>query len=1412
MPAAPAPAERLPIVAVGASAGGLEACRRLLDALPAPTGCAFILVQHLDPSHESLLVELLVPHTSLKVLQAADGMPVEAEHLYVIPPGSALAVRGGRLRLSAPTERHGARLPFDFLLQSVAADCGPRAMAVVLSGTGQDGSQGILAVRARDGCVLVQDPKEAGFDGMPAAAIATGAVNAVLPVAEIPEALLRHAAAPPEDNQLRPLIELLKGGTSHDFTLYKPGTLRRRTERRMGLAGFANMAEYLASLRRDPAELNRLAKDLLIHVTGFFRDPAVFELLGSRILPELIAGHEAGLPLRLWIPGCSTGEETWSLAILCQEAIAASGRDIRLQIFASDVEPESVATARQALYATPLLEGIPPGRRDRFFEREDGHWRVRAELRSAVVFAVQDVLADPPFSRLDMISCRNLLIYLRPEAQARVIALFHFALRPGGLLLLGAAETIGGAEAGFEALDKAARIWRRDAGERRAPHGLIVAAGTPLRLAPRPGTTTRQARLAELCQRLVQEHHPPAAVLVDAQDRCVHAIGPTERWLGQAAGVPSLDLYAMARPAVRNRLRAAVQQARESGEVARLAPGRLPGIEVRPVAADGEALLLICFLDPVEPAAQPGQRRAGAVKEAGAGRVAELERELAAARAELRAAIRNLEQSGEEQRAINEEALSVNEEFQSANEELLTSKEELQSLNEELTALNGQLQETLDRSRILANDLQNVLYSTDVATLFLDRQLRIRFFTPASRAVFHVLPGDVGRPLADLRPLADDPALLEDAAAILGGGALRAREVATPEGIWFSRQIMPYRAQNGAVEGVVLTFADITHRRAASRALEEAMRLAEEASAAKSQFLAAVSHDLRQPLQTLTLLQALLAGSAEGEEPQRLIGLLKPTIAAMSAMLDTLLDIHQIDAGVLRPAPVAMPVAPLLERLAEEFGYLARAKGLELRLVPRGETIRSDPQLLEQILRNLLSNALKYTREGRVLLGCRRRGDRLSIEVRDSGIGIPKEDLPAVFDAFRQPANPARERNKGFGLGLSIVHRLAGLLGHQVRVASRAGRGSMFAVEVALAAAAPPAPPPAAAPPARRGTILLVQPDDGLRGLLAGLLEAEGHRVITAADGEAALAALARSGARPQLILADERLPGGPDAAGLAAALRERLGAEVPRLILTGGGAAASPAEPGAVRLVKPAAPAEMIAAVRALLPDSLPAAAREAGPAAPARAVIHLVDARAPARAALRRALESAGWEVVAHRSAEEFLAAYATGADACLVLDANLPGTGGFALLKQLRARGDMVPVLMLTGFSDVPAAVAAIQAGATDFLEKPVRREVLLDGVAHAMQLAHDAGKRAALRQDAAARLAALTPRQRIVMERVLAGQPSKNIAADLGISQRTVESHRAEVMQRMGVRSLPALARLALVAGEMVTPAALQAAPP
>ena len=720
------------IVAIGASAGGLDACRMLVDALPLHAGLAFILVQHLDPTHESMLVELLAGHTSMKVLQATDGMPVEREHLYVIPPGAYLAVKDGALRLSQPRERHGARLPVDFLLRSLADEYAARAICVILSGTGSDGSSGLKAVKEKGGLVIVQDPEEAGFDGMPRSAILTGAVDLVLPAAKIPEAILKYDARAPKNAPLQEpaqhwlaqIIELLRAKTAHDFRMYKHGTLQRRIERRMALQT-GDMGLYLQKLRDDPGEIELLAKDLLINVTSFFRDPKVFGFLSDKVIPGLVANRSADQPLRIWIAGCSTGEETYTLAMLFREAIAAAGSNVRLQVFASDIDSDAVAQAREGLYPASIVADVSVERLARFFAKEDRGYRVVQDLREDVVFTVQDVLADPPFSRLDLVSCRNLLIYLGPEAQAKVLALFHFALREGGVLLLGSAETVGEPEGRFTPISKTERIFRHTARGRPGDFGFLGADGVriPARQSQGP-LPSRQTVLAELCRRLVLENYAPATVLINRKNECLFSLGPTDRYLSVAPGQPTHDLLAMARKGLGSRLRSIIQRVFHENAAVSVGGCRVDrdggalrfGISARPVVNDGEELALITFVD--EAKAEGRQERAGATGDAS--HVEELEKELEATRAELQGAIRNLEISSEEQKAINEEALSVNEEFQSTNEELLTSKEELQSLNEELTALNNQLQETLDRQRTTSDDLQNVLYSTDVATIFLD--------------------------------------------------------------------------------------------------------------------------------------------------------------------------------------------------------------------------------------------------------------------------------------------------------------------------------------------------------------------------------------------------------------------------------------------------------------------------------------------------------------------------------------------------------------------------------------------------------------------------------------------------------------------------------------------------------------------
>ena len=1452
-----ATAANFAVVGIGASAGGLMACQAFLDVMPNQSGMAFILVQHLDPTHPSLMVELLARHTRMRVVQATEGMLIAPDTLYAIPPGTYLSVGQGALHLTQPDAPHGARLPFDFLLRSMAVEFGSRAVGVVLSGTGADGSIGVEALHQHGGVVIAQLPTEAEYGGMPSAAIATNAVDVVLPIADIPNALIGYNAKLPSipaaqaasasqnhaagQSTLGEIIALLRRQSAHDFTLYKPGTLQRRIERRLGMVGLpsGSMDRYLDMLRNTQGELDMLAKDLLIHVTSFFRDPKVFELLAQTTLPALVASHDMSTPMRIWVAGCSTGEETYSLAILLQELAARTGIDLKLQIFASDIDPDAVATARDGFYPQSIDTDVSPERLARFFVREQGGYRVTPELRSLVVFTVQDLLADPPFSRLDMVSCRNVLIYLLPEAQAKVISLFHFALRQDGILLLGNAETIGGHHAFFDFVNKSARLYRHTMRCRPGETDFTLAPPDPdrapvhtdvRRVVPRPPS------LAETCRRLVLEAYAPAAILINSSQEVLYSLGPVDRYLRMAPGQPSLDVLTLARPGMRSQLRQAIAEA-ESQNIRVITGGHVTlhgevksfNIEVHPVPSEQNNLLLLCFVDTRGPMSTNGT--APLVGE-NTERVMALEHELEITRTDLHAAIRNLALSGEEQSAVNQEAQSVNEEYQSTNEELLASKEELQSLNEELTALNSQLQETLERQRATSNDLQNVLYSTDVATLFLDLKLQIRFFTPATRALFNVIPGDIGRPLADLNSLAIDRTLSDDARAVIAGMPAKDREIQLPSGTWYNRRMLPYRTHENEVAGVVMTFTDITERKQVAKALESAKQEADIANHAKSRFLAAASHDLRQPLQTLALLQGVLSKTVKDPDSKALVVRLDEALGGISAMLNALLDINEIETGSVHAELVELPLNTLLSRMQQEFSFHAETQGLDLRVVPCSVVVRSDPRLLEQMMRNLLSNAMKYTKTGKVLLGCRRHRGMVSVEVWDTGVGIPEREQLAIFREYHQLDNAARQRSRGLGLGLSIVQRLAEFLGHKVHVRSTPGRGSGFSIQIQIplnallqATVELPVLVTDSHPVLARGRvadILVIEDDSSVRDLLSLLLNDEGHSVTAVADGVEALAVIRGGAINPALILTDYNLPNGMDGVEATTRLREELRRRVPVIVLTGDiskDTLRKIAQHDCVQLNKPIKPAELSAVIQRLLPHPLLTNhAAQIPPVAPPPAVTPAMSSAAPValvdpgatvividddprvRDAIRLVLETEGYAVQTHASAEDFLANDSPLSKGCLLIDAVLPGMSGLELLVQLTTQKHHLPAIMITGQSNVPMAVEAMKSGAADFIDKPVGAEELLASVAKALALAKDSSRIAEWHDAASRHIARLTHRQRQIMDLVLAGHPSKNIAADLGISQRTVENHRASIMRKTGSKSLPALARMASAADD------------
>ncbi len=1434
--ARPKASSGMTVVGIGASAGGLDASRRLIADLPIGSGMAFILVQHLDPTHESMMGDLLASHTQLKVRQAMDGMPIEADCFYVIPPGVYLSTKDGALHLSRPQPHHGARLPFDFLLQSMAVECGARAICVILSGTGADGALGLRAIKQKGGFVIAQHPEEAAFDGMPRSAIMTGDVDLILPVAKIAATLLNRSRdiinAPLAETSIKPgaewefpleLIELLRTRTAHDFSLYKKGTLQRRLERRMAMLslGAGDVGRYLDILRNDNKELEQLATEMLINVTSFFRDAKVFDFLTEDVAPMLIKGASADQSIRIWVAGCSTGEEAYSLAMIFREKIELSGINIKLQIFASDVDPDAIVRAREGLYPESISADIPAKRLNRFFSKEDGGYRVTPDLRASVVFTVQDVLNDPQFLRLDMICCRNLMIYLCPDAQAKVISLFDFALRKGGVLVLGTSEALNAEEGRFEALSKADRIFRKIGHGR--PAALAYSAyeierGQMSKSTDLVSAATYQQALAELCAIVISENYAPAAALIDRKFKCLYYIGPIGRYLRITAGQPSTDLLAMAHPDLRAKLRAVVhkaceENARASAPGVKGAAGDRSGgfrLEAHPIIHEGSDLVLVCFID--EPA--PIAASSPTTPPVDASRAAELELELAATRTELLGAIRNLEISGEEQKAINEEALSINEEFQSTNEELLTSKEELQSLNEELTALNAQLHEALDLQRTTSNDLENVLNSTDVATLFLDDKFNIRFSTPATRLLFNIIPGDIGRPLSDLSSLADDPNLVDDAKTVLGKHAAIGREIRSLDGKFYIRKMLPYRQRESGAEivaGVVITYTDITEGKRISDLLAVAKREADLASVAKSRFLAAASHDLRQPLQTLSLLLGLVANEVTEPSTTELLGRFEKSLAGMSNMLNTLLDLNHIESGVIQPEIEDIDVGALLLRMKEEFEVQASSLGLSLRAVPCRAHILSDRTLLEQMLRNMISNALKYTEEGGILIGCRRRQGKLSLEVCDTGIGIPPEDLGTIFEEHVQLESRVTGRAPGLGLGLAIVRRVGELLQHKVEVKSVPGRGSIFSIEADLADAAA-AQPPATAPPAtatefdaaRTSSILVIEDDPEVSDLLSLTLSREGYLVFAAPHGEAALSRVKKAAIVPNLIVADFNLGKGESGLKAAVKLQQSLQAEIPVVVLTGDITPATLLEISlekCVHLSKPVNTSRLTRVIANLLPRTAATfnAPVDARSDANKKRVVYVIDDDTEMVETMSRVLSASGFDVLSFGSSEEFLAGYAPGGEACLLIDAYLPGISGIDLLHDLRERGDPVPAILITGSSDIKVAVEVMKSGASDFLEKPVSRKALVKSIETSLSESRDASATFARRSAAKRRLAELTLRQLEIMTRVLAGEPSKNIASDLGISQRTVENHRAAIMKKTGAKSLPALARLAITAG-------------
>ncbi len=835
---------KFPVVGIGASAGGLEALREFFGKMPTDNEIAFVVVTHLHPGHVSLLPELLGKATEMPVVEARDGLKVKPGRVYVGMPGGILSIVDGTLHRSEIADSHSPELPIDSFFRSLAADQHEHAVCIVLSGMGSDGTLGLRAVKAEAGMAMVQEPPSAKYAGMPASASATGLADYVLPPEKMPEQLLAYVKGPylkerfprvegppfPSEPLQRILI-LLRTRTGHDFTCYKTNTLRRRIERRMNVHLIKKPTEYVLYLQENPHELDILFRELLISVTSFFRDPQAFDLLRNS-LPEVLDARPDGQPLRAWVPGCATGEEAYSVAILLHEFIETSGKAFEVQVFGTDLDPRAIDAARAGIYGGGITADVSPKRLERYFVKEDGGYHVRKDIREMLVFAPHNVVRDPPFTKLDLLVCRNLLIYLEPQMQHRLLPIFHYALRPLGLLFLGPSETTGESKDLFETVDSRWKLFRRKETAAVVPPPAELSAPPKAAGALEPHTAPaapdlRPPNTVTQILRVLLARFAPASVVVDKGGSIVYIHGRTGAYLEPNPGQPRSNILEMARdelgPILAGALRAAAAEkrevVRENARVRTNGGWSLVNVGVAPIS-EPEALRDL-FVVTFRPSATR-QTRVGRKKETErkqeVSRVKELELALRDTRESLQTTIEEMEASSEEIKSTNEELQSTNEELQSTNEELETSKEEMQSLNEELTTLNAELQSKVDELARANDDMQNLLNSTQFATVFLDRQLHVKRYTERAKELIRLIPSDIGRPLSDLASDLDYQNLLSDCESVLRTLIPKEAEVRDREGAWHLMRVMPYRTAENVIDGVVIAFVNIDRLKSAELA------------------------------------------------------------------------------------------------------------------------------------------------------------------------------------------------------------------------------------------------------------------------------------------------------------------------------------------------------------------------------------------------------------------------------------------------------------------------------------------------------------------------------------------------------------------------------------------------------------------
>jgi two-component system CheB/CheR fusion protein len=1177
------------VVGIGASAGGLEAISALLAGIAPLSGMAFLIVQHLAPFRPSLLSGLLSKRTPMAVIEAVDGMVIEIDRVYVIPPNTSMSIAQRHIRLRARGETLGPPMPIDDLFDSLARELGVDAIGVILSGNGSDGALGLQAIQAGGGITFAQDTTSAGHGSMPRAAIGLGCVDSVLAPHEIATEIARIGKYPkraldelelmgrvnaPEDWSLRSLFRLLRNACNIDFTHYKRGTVQRRLSRRMALRQMTSLADYIALLDSDATETLALGRDLLIHVTEFFRDPETFVELTRTVFPRLISDQDLSSSIRIWVPGCSSGEEVYSIAICLMEYLGERFSDTKIQVFGTDVSVDALQTARAGRYIENIARNVSPTRLERFFTRDGDHYCVNKSVRSLCTFARHNVATDPPFSRIDLISCRNLLIYLDPMLQRDVMPLFHYALAPNGALMLGPSESVGTSSELFSVIPSASsKLYSKNLRLGRPRMGLPVSTGTlqsPLAAMPSRGGREAPSR-AELLRREVDRmtlaRCTPPSVLCDEELNVLEFRGDTSAYLVNPSGPPSSNLKRLAAPETFLAIDEAVRQARREATVVRntgLRPSASDTaknltIEVHPVQivdVPGRWYLIFFEAPATGMSMLPQARReslTGAVLQAlrhtmgrsdAAGRsksdveIARLDAELERSHRHLLAVLEEHEIAREDLRASEEELLSSNEEFQSTNEELETAKEELQSVNEELTTTNDELRyrnhelKTASDEAARARDFAQAIVETmSEPLLVLEADLKI---TLANHAFYQTFQTSSDQTIGTkLYALGNEqwniPALRELLEELLSQHMTVRDYQITHEfpGIGLrTMQLNAMRIAWPAQELILLTIADVTRQHQAFDRLQSADQQ-------KDEFLAMLAHELRNPLAAIRNgLQVWERGSVDKETQKIACAAAQRQLDHEIRLVEDLLDVSRITRGIIVLKIERIDFVETVRRAVEALRAEFEAYQHEVTLAFPMDVlpIDADAMRIEQVVTNLLGNAIKYTRPGgRIRISIERDGDDALLTLIDNGIGMTADLIPTIFDIFVQAERSLDRKAAGLGLGLALVHRLVGLHGGSVRAYSEGlNRGSKFVVRLpALPRGTVPEEPihlaMHAAPPLGAMRILVV--DDNVDALesSAALLQMDGHEVRTARDGPTAL----RSAKEfiPDVVLLDIGLP-----------------------------------------------------------------------------------------------------------------------------------------------------------------------------------------------------------------------------------------------------------------------------------------------